>query len=103
MNNDRGRFSVLLGREIVHQLIAAHTPSLQRELQKLHSGDLLKDCMARWLVYNVTFAFILINILTLFCTLDLLFQSQISFTLLVELHLLPNIQAIFLLPRLVLR
>lgn len=76
MNNDRRRVSVLLGREIVHQLIAAHTPSLQRELQKPHSGDLLKDCMAHWLVYNVTFAFILINILTLFFTLDLLFQSK---------------------------
>lgn len=103
MNNDRRRFSVLLGREIVHQLIAAHTPSLQRELQKPHSGDLLKDCMAHWLVYNITFAFILINILTLFFTLDLLFQSQISFALLVELYLLPSIQAIFLLLRLALR
>lgn len=65
MYHDRGEFSVLLGKEIAYQPMDVHTPPLQRELHKPHSWDFLKGCMACWLVYNITFAFILINISTL--------------------------------------
>lgn len=60
---DKGDFPVLLGREMVYQAVHVHTLPLQRELQKPCLGDVLRGWAACWLVYNTTFAFILINIL----------------------------------------
>lgn len=62
---DKGDFSVLLGREMAYQAIHVHILPLQRELQTPCLGDVLRGCVACWLVYKATFAFILINILIL--------------------------------------
>lgn len=62
---DKRDFPVLLGREMVYQAVSVHTLPLQRELQKPCFGDVLRGCVACWLVYNTTLAFILINILIL--------------------------------------